>query len=57
MARWFRGGSTAGQTWTEARSEIDEAVAYLGRFYGDFEETIEWSRYLYVAAPQTMSWY
>ena len=57
MARWFRGGSTAGQTWTESRAEIDEAVAYLGRFYRDFESAIEWSRYLYVAAPQTMSWF
>jgi phytoene dehydrogenase-like protein len=57
MARWFRGGSTAGQTWTEAQSEIDEAIEYLGRFYRDFESLIEWSRYVYGAAPQTMSWY
>jgi hypothetical protein len=57
MARWFRGGSTAGQSWTEARAELDEAISYLRRFYGDLESAIEWSRYLYVAAPQTTSWY
>ena len=57
MARWFRGGSTAGQSWTEARAELDEAISYLRRFYGDLETAIEWSRYLYVAAPQTTSWY
>ena len=56
MARWFRGGSTSGQSWTAARAELDQAVAYLRRFYADLDECIEWSRYQYVAAPQTTSW-
>jgi phytoene dehydrogenase-like protein len=57
MARWFRGGSTAGRSWTESRADLDEAIAYLHRFYADLDSAIEWSRYLYVAAPQTTSWY
>jgi len=56
MARWFRGGSTAGQPWSAARAELDEAIAYLRRFYADLDECLEWSAYQYVAAPQTMSW-
>ncbi len=56
MARWFRGGSTAGQPWTAARAEIDEALDYLRRFYADFDACIEWSAYQYVAAPQSTSW-
>jgi hypothetical protein len=56
MARWFRGGSTAGQPWTAARAELDEAIAYLHRFYGDLNECLEWSAYQYVAAPQSTSW-
>jgi phytoene dehydrogenase-like protein len=56
MARWFRGGSTAGQPWTTARAEIDEALAYLRRFYADLEECLVWSAYQYVAAPQSTSW-
>jgi phytoene dehydrogenase-like protein len=56
MARWLRGGSTAGQPWSEARAEIDEAVAYLRRFYADLDECLEWSAYQYVAAPQSTSW-
>jgi phytoene dehydrogenase-like protein len=56
MARWFRGGSTAGQPWTAARAEIDEAVDYLRRFYADLDACLEWSAYQYVAAPQSMSW-
>jgi phytoene dehydrogenase-like protein len=56
MARWFRGGSTAGQPWTRARAELDEAIAYLHRFYADLDRCIEWSAYQYVAAPQTTSW-
>jgi phytoene dehydrogenase-like protein len=56
MARWFRGGSTAGQPWTAARAELDEAIAYLHRFYADLAECLEWSAYQYVAAPQSTSW-
>jgi phytoene dehydrogenase-like protein len=56
MARWFRGASTAGQPWTRARAEVDEAVAYLREFYLDLDECLEWSAYQYVTAPQTTSW-
>jgi len=56
MARWLRGGSTAGQPWTAARAELDEAIAYLRRFYADLDECLEWSSYQYVAAPQSTSW-
>jgi len=56
MARWFRGGSTAGQPWTVARAELDEAIDYLRRFYADLDACIEWSAYQYVAAPQSTSW-
>ncbi|HZP40391.1 MAG TPA: NAD(P)-binding protein [Candidatus Binatia bacterium] len=56
IARWFRGGSTAGQPWTAARAELEEAIAYLHRFYADLDDCIEWSSYQYVAAPQSTSW-
>jgi phytoene dehydrogenase-like protein len=56
MARFFRGGSTAGQPWSRARAQLDQAIDYLGRFYADLEACLEWSAYQYVAAPQTMSW-
>ena len=56
MARWFRGGSTAGQPWSAARAQLDQAIAYLRRFYADLDDCLEWSAYQYVAAPQTMSW-
>src|SRR5439155_7342324 len=56
MARFFRGGSTAGQPWTATRAALDEAVAYLHRFYADLDTCLEWSAYQYVTAPQSMSW-
>ena len=56
MARWFRGGSTAGQPWTAARAQLDAAIDYLGRFYADLDDCREWSAYQYVTAPQSMSW-
>src|SRR5437773_1074132 len=56
MARFFRGGSTAGQPWSAARAQLDQAIAYLRRFYADLDDCLEWSAYQYVAAPQTMSW-
>ena len=56
MARWFRGGSTAGQPWNAARAELDDAIAYLRRFYADLDACLEWCAYQYVAAPQTTSW-
>src|SRR2546425_172410 len=56
MARFFRGGSTAGQPWSAARAALDEAIAYLHRFYADLDACLEWSTYQYVTAPQSMSW-
>jgi len=56
MARFFRGGSTAGQPWTAARAELDQAIEYLARFYAGFDGCVEWSAYQYATAPQTMSW-
>jgi phytoene dehydrogenase-like protein len=56
LARWLRGGSTAGQPWTAARAELDQAIAYLHRFYADLAACVEWSAYQYVSAPQTTSW-
>jgi len=52
MARWFRGHSTAGQPWSAARAELDEAIAYLQRFYADLDDCLEWSAYQYVTAPR-----
>ena len=56
MARFFRGGSTAGQPWSAARAALDESIAYLHRFYADLDACLEWSTYQYVTAPQSMSW-
>jgi phytoene dehydrogenase-like protein len=56
MVRWFRGAPTAGQPWTAARAELDEAIAYLRDFYADLEACLEWSAYQYVTAPQATSW-
>jgi phytoene dehydrogenase-like protein len=56
MARFFDGGSTAGEPWTAARARLDAAIAYLGRFYADLDACVEWSAYQYVTAPETMSW-
>jgi phytoene dehydrogenase-like protein len=56
MVRWLRGGSTAGQPWTEARARIDAAIDYLRTFYADLDECLEWSAYQYVSAPQSTSW-
>jgi phytoene dehydrogenase-like protein len=56
MARWFRGASTAGQPWSAARADIDRARDYLGRFYADLDDCVEWSAYQYVTSPQSMSW-
>ena len=56
MARFFRGGPMAGQPWSAARAQLDQAIAYLRRFYADLDGCLEWSAYQHVAAPQTMSW-
>ena len=56
VVRFFRGGSTAAQPWTAAKAAIDDAIAYLHRFYADLDTCIEWSAYRYVTAPQSMSW-
>jgi len=56
MARWHRGGPTAGVPWSATRRELDETVAYLRTFYADLDDCLEWSAYQYVAAPQSMSW-
>ncbi len=52
-ARWVRDGTPS---WASARAELDEAIAYLHRFYADLDACTEWSAYQWVTAPQTMSW-
>ena len=39
-----------------ARAHLDLAIDYLGRYYSDLDECIEWSAFQQVAAPQSMSW-
>jgi phytoene dehydrogenase-like protein len=56
MVRWLHGRPTAGQPWTAARAEIDEALGYLRRFYADLDECVDWSAHQYVTAPQSTSW-
>ncbi len=56
IARFFRGGSTAGEPWTAARARLDASIAHLRRFYADLDACLEWSAYQYVAAPQSTSW-
>jgi phytoene dehydrogenase-like protein len=57
MNRWQQEGSRTEQTWQEARGELEESLAYLRRFYSDLDECIEWSRFMYCAAPQVMTWW
>jgi phytoene dehydrogenase-like protein len=56
IARFYRGRDSAGQPWAAARTQVDEAIAYLHRFYADLDECLAWSSYQLVAAPQSMSW-
>jgi hypothetical protein len=44
MARFFLGGTSAGEPWSAARARVDEAVDYLRRFYADLDACVEWSR-------------
>jgi phytoene dehydrogenase-like protein len=56
IARFFRGTSGPGETWLAARARLDDAIAYLHRYYADLDACTEWSSYHCVAAPQSMSW-
>src|SRR5262249_43824032 len=52
IARFFRGATGPDESWLGARGRIDEALAYLHRYYEDLDACIEWSSYHRVAAPQ-----
>lgn len=56
IARFFRGAAGPGETWPAARARVDDAIAYLHRYYADLDACIEWSAHHHVAAPQSMSW-
>ena len=56
IARFLGGGTAAVESWPEARARVDEAVAYLRRYYADLDECVAWSAHQHVAAPQSMSW-
>src|SRR5262249_18448941 len=56
IARFFRSAAGPGETWPAARGRIDEAIAYLQRYYADLDACLEWNAYHRVAAPQAMSW-
>lgn len=55
IARFHCGGEGP-PPWAAARAQVDEAVAYLRRFYADLDDCLEWSDYVWVEAPQSMSW-
>jgi phytoene dehydrogenase-like protein len=57
MTRWFRGGSRAEISWRAGKAELEENIAYLRRFYVDFDECVEWGRFQLCAAPQTLPWW
>ncbi|HZR80896.1 MAG TPA: FAD-binding protein [Candidatus Binatia bacterium] len=50
------GAPPASESWSAARARVDEAIAYLRRFYADLDDCLEWSSYVWVEAPQSMSW-
>jgi phytoene dehydrogenase-like protein len=52
----FLGDTPASESWSAARARVDEAVAYLRRYYADLDACLEWSAHQHVAAPQSMSW-
>ncbi len=56
IARFLGDGTAAVESWPAARARVDEAVAYLRRYYADLDECLAWSAHQHVAAPQSMSW-
>lgn len=57
MNRWVQGGSRTPQGWAEGRRLLDENVDYLRRFYRDLDDCTQWTRHVYHAAPQAMTWW
>jgi choline dehydrogenase-like flavoprotein len=55
IARFYRAGAEPPR-WDAGKAEVDEAIAYLRRFYADLDESVAWSSYVFVEAPQSMSW-
>jgi len=58
MNRWLQGGSRTPQPWAEAKRTLDSNIAYLREHvYADLDDCVEWSRHVYHAAPQAMTWW
>jgi len=43
--------------WREIKHAIDVNVSYIGSFYADLDDCVEWSHDQYVTAPQVEAWY
>jgi phytoene dehydrogenase-like protein len=55
ITRWLRRDERL--WWAETRAWADAARAYLGTFYADLDECVEWQSYQYMARPGMMGWF
>ncbi len=55
ITRWLRKDERV--AWAESRATLAAVRAYLGTFYADFDECVEWEARQLVARPAVMGWF
>ncbi len=43
--------------WASSRALIDRVRTYLGRYYLDLDDCVEWSAYQHIERPALLSWF
>jgi phytoene dehydrogenase-like protein len=52
IAHWGDGEGRRWRSWRDARSDVDRILDYIGWYYTDLDECVEWSRYQYLSGPE-----
>ena len=52
IAHWGEGEGKRWRQWRAAKAAVDRILDYLGWYYTDLDECIEWSRYQYLSGPE-----
>ncbi len=57
ISHWGEGEGKRWRRWRDAREAVDRIRDYVGWYYTDLDDCIEWSRYQYLSGPEMRACY
>jgi phytoene dehydrogenase-like protein len=57
ISHWGEGEGRRWRRWRDARRAVDRILDYVGWYYTDLDDCVEWSRYQYLSGPEMRACY